>query len=65
MDESVSELLTAISYTNFEIKSLLDILEEYTSTNAENSKCVMNIYNLVQVIKSKHQENCEKFNLVI
>lgn len=65
MDKKTYEILASITDANYEISSLLDILEAYSNDNSVDSKTVFDIYALVVVIKAKHIENMKNLSLIV
>lgn len=65
MDEKIYKILSSIVCTNCEIKSLIDILEEYILDKSDDSKVAWDVYNLVCVIKAKQNEAAKKLSALI
>lgn len=65
MDEEIYKTLSSIVYTNCEITSLIDILEEYCWDKSFDTKVAINMYNLVCLIKNKHNEAAKKLGTLI
>lgn len=57
MDKEIYEIISSVVYTNYEISSMLKILEDYCCDNSVNSETIANIYNMTAVINEKHNKS--------